>query len=471
MSNSALAERLFAGPAMVVDDHIRDSNSNMRPIVNQIRAAHIPVLEYDQLPELQQVRHWRGFSLIVLDWELLPISSPALPAEASESTDPVDPMGKILGLSIPDELGEDVKTDVASFIKDLFTRLYCPIFVFSDQEVDLIWAELVERTEIAKEQLEARILIRSKSDMSAQLFEELGDWLADHPAMYALRSWEEGYENAKNDLFQELQMSALDWPRILWKTSATDDVNQHFELTETITRNILHRFEPLIFDQSILGKASTPGEMDLIALRRVIHRQAVIEGKSLHPDVIMTGDFFHGQLNDAGVPLSIEICLTPACDLVARGIEPKDIELVVVRADLVSDLEQAKKATRIGLPKKETTTSQLVYVFTDTARPYSVNFSTWRRTTWGQMAESRSGRLLDPYLNHLVQKFGLFFQRQGLPRMPDEYLYAPSDEAISKAREQEAERVQAKAEAKAREDAAQEGALAMELGGPEQTQA
>ena len=37
----------------------------------------------------------------------------------------------------------------------------------------------------------------------------------------------------------------------------------------------------------------------------------------------------------------------------------------------------------------------------------------------------RTGRLLHPYLTRIQQRFGLYLQRQGLPRIPDEAVSMP----------------------------------------------
>ena len=410
-TTSELAE-LFVGPAVVVDDKIHEKGSGIEKIVDQLRAANIPLITAKTLPAPEQIKHWRGFSMIVLDWELFP--------------DLGDPGELPSGISLPETLKDENSKAVSEFIQRLLDELYCPIFIFSNESVDAIWAALDQRLDGHSEQLRARILVRSKSELDDSLLTEVGGWLAEHPAIYALKSWEAGYEDAKKTLFADLQKSSLSWPRILWSTSIDDEVNPHFELTETISRNLLHRFAPLTFDKDILMLDS--GDTTKEALRQVLHDQAVVRGDRLHPDVLMPGDFFFAGVAENEVPAQILINLTSACDLVPRGgQDPKDLRMVMIQADLVKDDQLASdKAFANTLKESEASHSQLLYLLTNSGHPYIVKFKNWSLSKWGDQQPLRQGRLLDPHVTQLQQKFGLYFQRQGLSRLPDDFYYRPA---------------------------------------------
>jgi hypothetical protein len=192
-------------------------------------------------------------------------------------------------------------------------------------------------------------------------------------------------------------------------------VNPHFELTETISRNILHRFEPLVFEDTVL---ETEGDWtdSKAALRRVVHRNAVVARASLHDDVIMPGDYFSLD----GEPDAILINVTPACDLVARaGTAIEDVHMTLLKGELLSPSKYSSKTKRKELRSPEG--SEVTWVLRDDGKPYEIQFKSWQRATWGIHRDRRLGRLLEPYVTLLQQRFALHFHRQGLPRLPDVY--------------------------------------------------
>lgn len=413
MSSMQVIDKLFVGPAVVVDDNIDRDNCTMQPIVEQIEAQNIPVYCKKEPPSPEELRHWRSFSLIVLDWELYPDSqgAGALPP----------------GVSRPERMSKDNDAKVSDFVKNLLATLYAPIFIFSDQSVDNITTQLINHLSMDEGQLRERVMIRSKSDMSASLFETLTDWLSVRPAIYALKNWDYSYEEAKKGFFDDLHASSPNWPKCILSASDLDNVNPHFELSEMIARNIIHRFQPLVFDASVFeSKGDSRPELP-DALRRVVHRQAVIANESLHKDMLMPGDFFFSR-PDKGLPSEILINVTPACDLVPRkGTNIDEIEMTLIRAHILSDGDYKT----VGQHKdalKDYLSSHVLFVLTDSAWPYKVQFKNWTRRTWGALREERQGRLLEPYITLLQQKFALYFHRQGLPRLPDRY-FVSLDEA------------------------------------------
>ncbi len=45
---------------------------------------------------------------------------------------------------------------------------------------------------------------------------------------------------------------------------------------------------------------------------------------------------------------------------------------------------------------------------------------------WKDLKEKRVGRLLPPYINRIQQRYALYMQRQGLPRIPDAAIFDKS---------------------------------------------
>ena len=415
MTSMQVIDKLFVGPAVVVDDEIGSDDCTMQPIVEQIEARNIPVYCKSEPPSPEELRHWRSFSLIVLDWELYPDSQSA--------------GARVPGVRMPDVISEENDAKVGDFVKNLLEMLYAPIFIFSNQSVDNITTQLADRLDMDEDQLRERVMIRSKSDMSTSLFETLTDWLSARPAIYALKNWDYSYEEAKKGLFDDLHASSPNWPKCILSASDLDKVNPHFELSEMIARNIIHRFQPLVFDSSVFeSKGDSRAELPH-ALRRVVHRQAVIANESLHKDMLMPGVFFFAE-PDAGLPSTILINITPACDLVPRGkgAELDDVRMTLVQADRVAINSKGDIGRITKEIKRNDLESLVLFVLTDSAWPYKVSFKNWERYTWKEKKEQRQGRLLEPYITLLQQKFALYFHRQGLPRLPEDY-FLSLDEA------------------------------------------
>ena len=426
----SLAIDLLVGPAVVVDDDIDQENAAVHAVVTELEQAHFPVLRRRVVPADEEIDHWQAMSLIVLDWDLLGAINIA------QDYDDSNEASTLLGVVLPDSVVRDPKTDSLRFVRKLMKDLYCPIFIISNLNVEAIWEQLEDGlNEYETQQLRARVFVNSKEQGKDWLLEKLGGWIKEHPAIYALKSWERSYERAKTELFHDFQHSAVGWPKILWQTADRDGVNPNYHLTETISRNLLQRMEPHEFPEDVV---SSTGDVDsLDSVRRVLHQQAVLPSTRLHADVIMPGDYFFEEAaeitadtDDAAasktrmeyLPDTVDICLTPACDLVARNSEADDIKMFMVRAHLVTGTEVSSKAKiKTTIRSGESTTSVLLHHLVPEDAMYRVRFKDWYVTTWGEVRNLRRGRLLEPYVTLLQQRNSLFFQRKGLPLLPQDF--------------------------------------------------
>ena len=415
---SSLAFELFLGPAVVVDDEVNQPGTTAHAVVEELDEAHFPVLRRREIPPDAEIAHWQAMSLIVLDWDLLGTIS------IDSADDDSDEGSTVLGVTLPDSMRGGPTTDSLRFVRKLMAELYCPVFVISNHDVDKIWNQLKDGLdENDAQELTARVLVRSKTKSQGSLLEELNEWVARHPAIYALKTWERGYERAKAALFSDFQKSAVEWPGILWRTSGKDGVNPNHDLTETISRNLLHRMDPHLFCADVILSTEDPESLE--SVRQVLYQQAVLPVERLHPDVTMPGDFFFVEDDQQCPPRTIAICLTPACDLVARGGEADKIQMFMVKASLVRDDKlTTKRAIKDMLKSSDSTTSVLLHHLVPEDAMYVVRFKHWFVTTWGEVKGRRGGRLMEPYVTLLQQRNALFSQRQGLPRLPDKF-YEP----------------------------------------------
>lgn len=417
---------LFQGPAVIIDDEIGDAATKAYAIATELEAADFPVLRRNAIPSDSELRHWHSMSMIVLDWDLKPRTAITDSSEGSErSSIP-------FGVQSPASAKRDPAIDAAGFVRKLMSQLYCPIFIVSNLGESNIRRELGKELKgLDRLQLDARVMIRSKKIEESALLDALVKWVQTHPAIYALKIWERGYEDAKGELFRDLQASSVEWPGILWRTSDRDGVDPAYALTETITRSLQHRLNPTRFDKDrIVSEASSAENAPLDSVRRVLHQQAVVPATRLHNNVMMPGDFFYdyeeGGVDAAerGVPASIDICITPACDLIARDGDTDNIRMLIVRAELVPSSEYNNREKRDKLLPDDSGTSLLLHHIVPDNAMYRVMFRNWDIRHWRDVKRIRRGRLLEPYVTLLQQRFAQYGQRQGVPRLPSRFYSA-----------------------------------------------
>lgn len=426
---------MLHGPAVIVDDDLArgddplgsesaglagetvepgGADDALASFVNEIRRRGIPLMKYSSLPERAEIQHWRSTSLIILDWDLIP--RPAL------------------GISIPASLAGLAKDEFADFVRALLAETYCPVFIFSNEDENDIWRSLDARIQRPGVTLRNRVHVRRKADVMGRLFDEVTEWLTKHPAVYVWKAWEQEYEVASSSLFHDFEESSPDWPSLLWSTAVTDRANPHYELAEVISRNVLHRFRPVVFEADLISR--DPGTEYQGSLHRVLHRQAVISRSGLHPNVLSPGDFFYStpRKKDA-LPDVVWINVTPACDLLRVSEEAlDDVRLLLLRANRLPDdryLQQSEKKIETFLDNDKPT-SQVIHLLFDRGVPYEVEFKNWEVRTWRYMKKRRRGRLLEPYVTQLQQKNALYMHRQGLPRVPVSFYAAPKAQVLGK---------------------------------------
>ncbi|MCY3947720.1 MAG: hypothetical protein OXF61_00805 [Acidimicrobiaceae bacterium] len=417
-------QELFVGPAIIVDDEVDRDDTRAKGMVHYLESLGYPVLCRTEIPAPNEILHWRSMSLIILDWDLLGKHHDTDVDQGIEASE------LPLGIDIPQAVSEDPRFDARALVHTLMNELYCPVFIVSNVAESDIWKSLIGEFDSQQEaQLRARVMVRAKRDAEANLLSDLEQWIRRHPAVYALKIWEQAYEKARTSLFQDFQRSSVAWPGILWQTCSDDSVNFDFSLSDTILRNLQHRLEPSLFDPDIILSGIEDG--DLESMRRVLHQQAVLPKQRLHVDVIMPGDFFFDgdsavdSNGHAQLPCSIDICLTPACDLVLRESNDKNPRMLMVEAALVEDSERStSKALAKTLRDDDSATALLLHHIVPDDAIYRVRFKNWFVTEWHSQRDRRQGRLLDPYVTLLQQRFVQFSQRQGLPRLPDNF-YMP----------------------------------------------
>lgn len=393
-------EELFSGVAVVIDDEVNDPSANINKIISQIESAHIPVLKYTSLPEDSIVSHFQNLSFLLLDWRLI---------KENVSNEKI-----VEGVTIPDGLQEYDATENLEFIKKLNESGFCPVFVFTNEDTVAIETKLLKEEVILKDR-PSNIFVKSKKDLQGKnkLFNIIDAWLKKNPSIYVLKEWEREYQCSKTKLFNEFQKISPVWPKILWKNYKDDNTNPSVELGEFITRNLHTRMTPFLFSEKILnkrGKKINPNEL-----------QSVIEGEmflsTLDQNNIAPGDVFK-------ISSDYYINIRAACDVIPGRTDQSidDIELYLIKGTKIS-VSRGKKAYNKYYGKFSEIDSQSIVFPIHDGKIIDFRFKKLEIKKWSDVKDKRVGRLLPPYINRIQQRYSLYMQRQGLPRIPDAAIF------------------------------------------------
>ena len=392
-------KKLFKGIAVVIDDEIHDVNSSIYNILNQLKTESIPYVEYDSLPDEKIVDNLQNVSFVLLDWKL---DSALTDSEI------------ISGVKLPaEEKNNNVEANII-FLKAIQKVCFCPIFIFTDEEISSI-QETLKHNGLYRDGKCNTILIKSKSVFisSGSLFTELESWLKETLSIYLLKSWDNIYQTAKTNLFLDFQKRSPFWTKILWDTYIKDKVNPSLELSDFISKSILGQMIPLSLENSYFNDLQ-----DTISAKELIdclERQCFVDDKFLEKDVPETGDIFM----DGGVPY---INIRPSCDLIPRkeGLTIDDVELYLLQGEKVNDISTKKEIFLEDYGHFSEKDSN--YIVFPILRGSFVEFSLKNiiKEKWSNIKTKRKGRLLHPFLTKLQMKYGSYIQRQGLPCLPNQ---------------------------------------------------
>ena len=128
-------EKLFRGVAVIFDDEIDKSSSNIFAIKKSIEENNIPVATYKDLPRKELIPSLANASFIILDWDF---SSSSL----ETGTERV-----LLG----SELEKSLVRDLIAFIEEALQKIFVPVFIFSYHSEDSI-IEMLEGTKVLDEE-------------------------------------------------------------------------------------------------------------------------------------------------------------------------------------------------------------------------------------------------------------------------------------------------------------------------------
>lgn len=387
---------LLNGIAIIIDDEV-GKEANIDNLILQIKKRKMPYQVFTELPDVSLTEHFEGISFLLLDWRLQT-------EDLSAST--------IEGVRTPDQITRNAIGENIAFLKELRKCCFTPIFIFTNEDVERVITVLKDNN-LYEEGKPNYIFVKSKKDLigRTRLFKTIEDWIKKTPSIYVLKVWEKEYKKSKCELFHDLYRISPNWPIVLWKSFAMDSSSASSDLGEFIVRNLHSRMTPFAFDDKILRKSAKYPSRDEI--RKVLEGERFIE--KLHENSIAAGDVFK-------IKGDLFLNIRPDCDCIPdRSITEsriEDVELYLLTGSKLSIVNEKKKYRKQYGNFEELDSQSVVFSMKD-GKTYVFRFKTIVIRKWGEIKESRIGRLLPPYITRIQQRYSLYLQRQGLLRTPE----------------------------------------------------
>lgn len=378
-------KELFSGIGVVIDEKIKEETrtpNGIQKIIASLKENHIPLLEYQELPD-ELIKQFHSISFLILDWNL----------------------------SGTDIIPEATINDNIAFLKELRNVCYVPVFIFSDENIhDIEVALETHNINIAKDP----IFIKKKNevDTADKLFAEITDWLKKTPPAYLLKEWEKVNREAKTEMIWSLTDAHPAWPQILKENIDNDGGDKDYDLLNLLQNNLSYRINLIKLDDDILSQ-ETIGKITKEDLRNILECERFISNDKL-PDYPFAGDVY---LKEDTYYINIR----PDCDIIR---EQKDLYLLKGVFIDESNINKQESDENIPFVNGEFIEKKnCSYVAFIQGKIMKISYRKLCIDKWNNIKTCRIGRLLPPYISKIQQQYAAYLQRQGLPSIPNEAIF------------------------------------------------
>ncbi len=387
---------LMSGIGVVIDDKIEntaidedDKNGNADPIIQIVKRIeqewNLPFYKMDGMP---QEEVWSNLlqtaSFIILDWKLWPNGASHL---------------KKMGIA------KNIR-----FLKQA-RDYFVPVFIFTNENRVDVESELPEDVYQEDSPEKNFVFIQEKtrllSDDSLDL-SVIEEWIKQNASVYVLKTWEQAFYTAKRNLFSTMYTRSPDWPRVFWESYIQDNIDPSSSLTHLINDNLRGRMRTNAFEADIL--ATPHAEVATQDLRSLIGETSFCSNETLPEDEIRCGDLF--KLPKQKFLLNIR----PDCDCIPRKGKADELELYCIEGKRIRDTEVSNKFSNGHF--LEHVWENIIFSVLD-GKSVRFDFRKLRVEKYAEIKDQRIGRLLHPYVTRIQQRYALYLQRQGLPRIPE----------------------------------------------------
>lgn len=369
-----------SGIAVIIDDEVNDESTNIYQLVEEIESEGIPCIKYKSLPDKSSVTNLSQAAFMILDWRLTPV---------------------IPGVRVNKQVNAGPNI---ALIKEVMSKCFCPIFVFTNENKAEV-EQLLKDKGILLGKNTDMVMVRNKDELlGSKLFDEVESWIRGNPTVYTLMEWEVVYEAAKKNLFTEFYSYSRAWPKVLWDTFDHDGVPASDELGNMITRNLLSRMSPFQFDDRVF-KDDYDAELNEV--------RSVLAGEKFVTD-LPENNFRAGDVFKDGRKFYINI--RPDCDCIERNGQA--VDLYLLELSTVGPSKEAKIYQKDHGNFVERHNEAIVFNMYK-LKTFSVRFRAVIFKPLSEYADKRIGRLLPPHITRILQRYSVYLQREGLPRIPE----------------------------------------------------
>ena len=402
-------KKLMSGIAVVIDDAFKeDGEGNSDKIVQIVEDIEneweIPFYKADKIP-LDSICYnlLQSAGFILLDWKLWPSGAPEL-----------------------EKIGIESNINFLEKVKDYFV----PVFIFTNEDSSVVVNELPDSLYDEDNPEKNFIFVKGKTELTQNGtfdFDPIKKWIEGNASVYTLKTWEQAFYKSKRELFSSMYTKSPDWPKVFWKSYKDDDVDPSSSITRLINDGLLGRIKTDIFEKQFLDSdiSGISGE-DIKAL---IAEASFIQKENLPEGEIRTGDLF--KLPKRKYLINIR----PDCDCVPRndsqGID--SVELYCIEGKKMTQRDVEKKYKEGHFDERVWESISFAIYEKKTIR---FDFKKLHKKNFSEIKTKRVGRLIHPYITRIQQRYALYLQRQGLPRIPEEAVFPHiPEEAINNKKE------------------------------------
>lgn len=408
-------KNLMSGIAVVIDDKLKEgkgSSDDIFEIIEGIKKEwEMPFYETHEIPPDSVCDNLlRSASFILLDWNLW-----------GES-----------GGSQLEERGTEKNVKFLEKAKDFFV----PVFIFTNQDSSYVADKLGSLYDQNNSESNFIFIQRKSVLVKESISNLIENWIQKNASVYTLKAWEQAFYESKRSLFSSMYKKSPDWPKVFWKSYSDDDVDPSSSMTNLVNYILLGRIRTDIFEKQILdsGSPSVSGE----DIKSLMEEASFIRNERLHQNETRSGDVFalpgkkrylinirpdcdEGFLDvDEDDPQKhYLINIRPDCDCIPRqeGQTIDNVELYCIEGKRMSNNEIGKSYEKGRFVEKIWESISFSLYEGKTIR---FDFRKFRTQKFSEVKEHRIGRLIHPYITRMQQRYALYLQRQGLPRVPEE---------------------------------------------------
>ena len=386
-------EELFAGIGVVIDDKVfaneEQTTDHIITIVNQLENKHhFPLVKYAYLPLNENLAMMGNISFLLLDWEF-------------DSRDEIFG-GSALDVSVGDSFKADNEKRVIEIVQEVSKKGMVPIFIFSNQNRDTIKAAL-KKAKI--DTTKSQIYIESKSNLvgEGELMSKIEAWVDEHSGIYVAKAWGNVFVKARNEFFAEMCNNTSHWPKAVYHSAVDDNVDPGEEMTRSVSQNIMSRMFPIEINQEQIYKdRETPNKEEVLGIMK---GQFFVE-KECATSIV--GDFY--KCKD-----KYYINIRPTCDCIERESNSGLVYLLEC-----SQLSNGQIKSYQGHLVESPDCAMVGPLFK--GKFYRISFKNLYVVQESECRDKKVGRILPPVITHVAERYGLYVQRQALPRLPKEIL-------------------------------------------------